>query len=522
MHFVSAMDTVSGMRGILGLHETVCSGAADGYARMAQKPALTLLHLGPGLSNALANMHNARRAGSPMVNLIGDMATWHKGADPLLNMDIQALAGTVSKEVVACAPGDNLHARMTQACISTKAPKHVGGSRVCTLLVPHDLSWERSAQVAQEKATTASLNSSAIFTEEMSPEVHEFISDCAAALKGCSRGQIGIYIGGRAGLTDGDALQSIGRLAAALGAPIFCENAFARIDRGEGLPAVQRLPYFPQDAASTLAKFQVLLVVDARRPVATFGYEGGPSQLIDQPDQDVWEIDSVDVHIPTAVRMLASFVGGDAIKPCVNCGGVFAVGARPPLPKGRLNPASMSQIVAAIQPEGVIIVDESLTSGNAYWEASRGCPTFSHLTLTGGAIGCGPPIAVGAAIACPGRRVINLQADGSAMYSLQALWTQAREGLDVLTIVCANHTYAILKVEMAKQRIAPSNGKNAKALTEIGNPPIDWINLAQVGVQQILCLRCPTDEAETAIQKMCYSVYREWASRQLGQPHARS
>ena len=458
MHFVSAMDTVWGMRGVLGLHETVCSGAADGYARMARKPALTLLHLGPGLANALANVHNARRAGTPMVNLIGDMAVWHKAADPLLDMDIPGLARTVSKEVIQCAPGDDLRAQMTRACRATDTATRVGGSRVATLIVPHDLSWERYAAAAPRRGSTSPARGGDGRHPPAAaplPAVQKFVADCAAALKQCPRGKVGIYISGRAALVDGEALQNAGRLAAALGAQLFCENAFARLDRGAGLPALQRLPYFPQDAAAALAKFQTLLLVDARRPVANFGYEGGPSQLVAHPDDAVWEVDSADLDVPEVLRMLCVAVGGESVTPLVNCRGMFAPASRPVLPTGRLNAAALCQVVAALQPEGAIVVDESLTSGNAYWDASRGCPRFSHLTLTGGAIGCGPPLSVGAAIACPDRQVINLQADGSAMYSLQALWTQAREKLNVLTVVCANRTYAILKVEMAKQRITP-------------------------------------------------------------------
>lgn len=480
MHFVSALDTVWGVRAVLGLHETVCSGAADGYARMARKPALNLLHLGPGLANAVANMHNARRAGIPMVNVIGDMATWHKDADPLLNMDICALANTVSKEVVVCAEKDNLSARMAQACKAAKAATPAGMSRIATLIVPHNLSWERTPISEGKKSPrTTSLHASGSTSPSPSPAATQFLNNCAEALRNCSRGKAAIYIGGQAALADNGALQSAGRIASALGAALFCENSFARLDRGAGLPAVQRLPYFPQDAAAALAPFQVLVLVDARRPVANFGYEGGPSALIAQPDANVWELDSADVDISQALRLICTAVGGDTVKPLVNCGGMFCPARRPTLPQGRLNPTSLCQIIAHLQSKDAIIVDESLTSGNAYWEASRGCPPFSHLSLTGGAIGCGPPLAVGAAVASPQRVIINIQADGSAMYSAQALWTQVREGLKVVTVVCANRAYAILKVEMAKQRIAPSNGPAAKSLTDISNPPLNWVKLAE-------------------------------------------
>lgn len=450
MHFVSALDTVGGMRAILGLHETVCTGAADGYARMARKPALALLHLGPGLANGLCNAHNARRASTPMVLLIGDMATWHKGADPLLNMDIPALAGTVSKAVVQCQAGTDVGAGMRAACQATAVADAPGGSRIATVIAPHDLSWERSGGAAGSEAAAVAAPGPGL-----PPGAVQFAKDCAAALHSCRRGKAALYVGGKAGLAEGQALEHAGRIAAATGAALFCENAFARVDRGAGLPSLQRLPYFPQDAAAALFQFEVLVLVDVRRPVAQFGYEGGPSQLVTQPDSQVWELDSADADIPALLALLSDEVGGASVEPLKTCGGMFAPPARPALPQGKLNPKTMCHTVAALQPANCIIVDEVLTSGQSYWDASLGCPPFSHLTLTGGAIGCGPPLAVGAAVACPDRVVINLQADGSGMYSAQALWTQAREGLHVVTVVAANRTYAILKVEMAKQRITP-------------------------------------------------------------------
>jgi acetolactate synthase-1/2/3 large subunit len=425
-------------------------------------------------------MHNARRANTPVVNVIGDMATWHKGADPLLNMDIPRLAATVSEVVIECKDGDNLSEKMGEACTAAESFTEAGGSRVSTLIVPHNLAWERTEVIKKmsPKVEALKINGSAS-PIKFSPAIENFLNSCAEAIKKCPRNKAALYIGGQAALADNGALKAAGQIAAAVGAVLLCENSFARLDRGQGLPAVQRLPYFPQDAAAALAAFQVLVICDARQPVANFGYENGPSTLINQPDSNVWELDASDVDISEALKYLSNAVGGDAIKPLINCRGMFCPAARSSLPKGRLNPTSLCQLIAHLQPENAIIVDESLTSGNAYWEASKGCPQFSHMCLTGGAIGCGPPLSIGAAVACPQRVIINFQADGSAMYSAQALWTQAREGLKVITVICANRTYAILKVEMAKQRITPSNGPASKALTDISNPPIDWVKLAQ-------------------------------------------
>jgi len=470
------MDSVSGIRAVLGLHETVCSGAADGYGRMARRPAMTLLHLGPGLANGLCNFHNARRAGSPIVSLVGEMATWHKGADPLLNMNITSIAETVSNHVQVCRDGDNLYEAMAQACLMARAPRRLNTSCISTLIVPHNLSWEKRSR--EEINGSYKLRSEALYAAL--PEVEQFIGDCAKALLRAPPGKVALYIGGAAAIHDEDALLHIGKIASKLGAPIFCENAFARLDRGEGMPDLQRLPYFPDDALNALSRFSTILVVDARRPVANFGYEHGPSQVMNLPDEHIWEIDSAEVHVPTVLTKLCEAVEATGITPFVNCRGKFCKRKIPSMPvSGKLTADKMCQIVASLQPEGTIMVDESLTSGNAYWNLSQGCPQFSHLSLTGGAIGCGPPLSVGAALACPERQVINLQADGSCMYSIQALWTQAREGLNIITIICANRSYQILKVELAKQQITPSNGPCARALTDIGAPVIDWVSVGQ-------------------------------------------
>ena len=476
MHFVSAMDSVTGIRAVLGLHETVCSGAADGYGRMARIPAMTLLHLGPGLANGLCNFHNARRAGTPIVSLVGEMATWHKGADPLLNMDIESIAGTVSSHVRTCAKGDDLYASMAEACLVARKQRAIDGSGISTLIVPHDLSWEKSEKRDIAGSYLLQFDEQTAEEKEM---LQRFVRDCAKALTDATKGKVAIYASGAATIQDDDALLCLGKIASKIGAPVYCENAFSRLDRGTGLVNLQRLPYFPDDALATLNRFDTLLVVDARRPVANFGYEGGPSQVMTHNDDSIWEIDSAEMDVPSVLRDLCAAVGADGITPLVNCGGTFCSPRTPRLPSGRLTADKMCQVVAALQPEASIIVDESLTSGNSYWNLSQGCPRFSHLALTGGAIGCGPPLSVGAAIACPDRQVINLQADGSGMYSVQALWTQARENLNVITIICANRTYQILKVELAKQQIVPSNGPCARALTDIGKPELNWTEIGE-------------------------------------------
>ena len=365
-----------------------------------------------------------------------------------------------------------------------------------TLVVPHDATWTKAARRSDaELAATAAEALSQARTHAAtgaaplgSPAAEAFIAQCAAALRAAPKGKVALLLGGDALLSDNGALAAAASVSRALsGAPLLCVNNFARVDRGAGVPAVTRLPYFPRDAAKALAPFTTLVLVGANIPVAMFGYEGGVSRVCTLSDDDIWELDAADAA--GALRALATALGADS----TTAAAPAPAPAAPPSasPTTALTAGLLCAAVAAAQPAGAIIVDESLTSGTDYWSLSQNSPPFSHLTLTGGAIGFGPPAALGAAVACPGRRVINLQADGSAMYSLQALWSQARVGADVITIICANQRYAILKLELALQRVpvtAPAPGQAAKdalgssasrSLTDLSSPAIDWTALAK-------------------------------------------
>ncbi|KAJ9533487.1 hypothetical protein QJQ45_026522 [Haematococcus lacustris] len=447
-----------GMRAVLGLHENVCTGAADGFARMQRgSPPLVLLHLGPGLGNGLANLHNAHRARSPMVVMVGDMAARKRSNN-------SSSSSRVGQHTLPQRPP-----------LAPLPTAHREGGE------PQGLAEGEQGEGEGEGEGEEGV--------QLLPGMVEFVEACAAALKQCARGKAVLYLAGEAALQAGGALHAAGLVAAATGASLMCENAFARVDRGAGLPVLTRLPYFPQESEQALSKFDMVVVVDAKLPVASFGYRDGPSQLLPasmvQRDA-VWELDMPPGAPPgtvaAALKLLARQVApAHDIIPGRNCGGVFAppTPSRPPLPPPgtRLSPPVLCTVVAALQPPDCILVDESLTSGVGYWDLSKGCPTFTHMTLTGGAIGSGPPMALGAALACPGRRVINLQADGSAMYSVQALWSQAREMCDITTIICANSSYAILKVECARQRL-PTPGAATRSLTDLGHPAIDWVALA--------------------------------------------
>ena len=464
MHLVAALDAAPGMRAVLALFEGVVTGAADGYARMAGKPALTLTHLGPGFANGIANLHNARRASSPVVNVIGDQATWHLAADAPLTSDIESLAKPVSVWVRKLKTAAEVGPAMAEAiAASRRAP---GG--VATLIVPADCAWGEAPGPAKPVAI------------EPASAVSEAAVDSAARAFRSGEPAL-ILLGGNALSKRGSIAAA--RIAAKSGARVMLGTFPARVERGAGLPAFQKFPYFPEQGVELLSKVEQLVLAGATEPVAFFGYPNTPSRLtpagcrisvLAKPEEDA----------AAALEALAAALGAG-----LNEGELSARAALAPA-SGKLTPETLGRTLAALQPEGAIVVDEAATSGAPWFAFASGAPAHTCLGLTGGAIGQGLPNAVGAAIACPDRRVIALQADGSGMYTLQALWTAARESLDVKTIVCANRMYRILKIELARADIAQP-GPAARALTDLGPPSLDWVSLARgMGV--------PGERAETA------------------------
>ncbi|MCP5056256.1 MAG: acetolactate synthase large subunit, partial [bacterium] len=438
MPLVAALDATTGMRAVLGVFEGVCTGAADGYGRMTGRPALTLLHLGPGLANGIANLHNARRARTPVVNLVGDQASWHLAADAPLTSDIASLARPVGwvHEV------NGAHQVGNATAIAIAASMGPPG-QVASLIVPADAQWNETT------------GPPVVVDRPEGPALDEGrIGDLTETIRGADR--VVVLLG--AGGLSAAGLRAATRLAAAGHANVMIETFSARIERGSGLPDFPRLPYFPEQASEALAGTTHLVLAGALSPVAFFGYPDGESRLgpagaeeycLARPGED----------IPGALDLLADRLGADT-RP--ELAGV----PRPEPANGPLNPASLGRTLAALQPEGAIIVDEAATTGTAYAPFAGGALPHTTLGLTGGAIGQGLPCATGAAIACPDRPVIAFQADGSGLYTLQALWTQARERLDVTTIICANRSYRILQVELARAGIAEP-GPKAQSLTDL-------------------------------------------------------
>jgi acetolactate synthase-1/2/3 large subunit len=452
MALVAALDAVEGMRAVLGLFEGVCTGAADGYARMADKPALTLTHLGPGFANGIANLHNARRARSPVVNVIGDQATWHLAADAPLTSDIASLARPVSAWVREVKTAASVAADTAAAiAASGRAP-----GRVSTLIVPSDCLWSQVSGVANALPVPAPLQAA-----------QDAIRRSAAILQKSGSKAV-MFLGAQAMRTAG--LAAAGRIAGKTRCRLVCETFPSRIERGAGRPAVEKLPYFPEQALELLSNYEAVVLAGAPAPVAFFGYPNLPSSLI--PDGCRTEtLATPEQDAISALEALADEVGAP---------GEAVAGAklnRPPRPTGKLDSATVGAALAALLPESCIVMDEAATSGLPFFAASAGAPPHTYLALTGGAIGQGLPCATGAAVACPERKVIAFQADGSGMYTLQALWTQAREGLNVTTLICNNRRYRILQVELARAGVTEP-GRKARSLTSLAHPEIEWARIA--------------------------------------------
>jgi len=451
---VLALDAVSGMRGVLCLHENVATGAADGYARMAGKPAMCLLHLGPGLANGLTNLHNARRAFTPILNVIGEHTTWHLPADPLLASDIEQLAGTVSNAVIRLSPSGDIGAALRDALDATRA----GGGGIATLIVPQDIQTEPAAPAARPASTSGHRQANAYDSGKVE-----------AAAKALKSGRGALLLGGEA-LSE-EALLHAADIAAVTGARLICDTFFARMERGGDLPSVTKLPYFPDAAMELTRGFDRVVIAGTRRPVAFFGYSGQPSYMTSDAQTLMLAREADDAV--GALAALAQALAADGKRR-----NAPAKSARPHVPAGRLDAQTVSATIAALQPENCIMMDEALTVGVPYFEASQSAPRFSHLMLTGGAIGQGPSSATGAALASPQRKVVNFQSDGCGAYSVQALWTQARENLDVLTVIGSNRSYNILSVEMLRAGVS-SPGPIARAMASLDKPHLDWVKISE-------------------------------------------
>ena len=458
MHFVQALDSapaVRGMRGVLALFEGVATGAADGYARITGRPAAVLLHLGPGLGNGLANLHNARRARSPVVCIVGAHATGHARYDAPLQSDIEAAARTVSGWVQTAGTTRGL-ARDGARAVEASARD---GGQVATLVVPADVSWSAGGLPV------------APYPPVVSPLVDAgTVAAVAAVLVG---GEPSILLLGGHALTE-RGLRAAQRVAAATGVGLLAETFPARMEGGTGVPFVPRLAYLPEQADAQLAGTRRLVLAGARSPVTFFAYPGRRSDLVPE-GATVTELAACGQDVEDALEQLAATVAAGT--QFVVAGPVVAgpvVAGPAPEPLTALN---LATTIAASLPERAIVVDEANTSGFALPRALAGAPRHTLLTLTGGAIGQGLPVATGAAVAAPDRPVVAIEADGSALYTIQALWTQAREHLNVTTVLINNAAYAILRIEFARTGAGPA-GPRAARLLDLSEPTPDFTQIA--------------------------------------------
>jgi acetolactate synthase-1/2/3 large subunit len=433
----------------------VASAAADGFARMADRPAATLLHLGPGLGNAFANLHNARRGSTPVVNIVGDHATYHKQFDAPLESDIDAVAGACSRWVHRSMSPDSVAADTAQAVAEAQASP--GG--VATLILPADVCWlDAPGAVAPVAAVPAAAPTQA--------QVDRLVELLRA------QGRTVLLIGGRTVRERG--LVAAERIRAATDAVLLCETFPARQERGAGVPDITRLAYLAEFAEMQIGDADRLIAVDTPAPVSFFAYPGKASVLTPES----CEIESVDRNVDPVALLEAV---ADALGASEEC--AVAAPARPELPSGALTSETVAQAIGALLPENAVVVDEANTSGLFIPGATAGAPRHDWLCLTGGAIGVGLPLATGAAIACPDRPVLCLQADGSAMYTIQALWTQVREQLNVTTVIFSNRSYAILNLELSRVG-AEAGGPKSRAMLDLTDPIMDFVSIASgMGVQ---------------------------------------
>lgn len=474
MHLVAALDRAAEIRCVLGLAETVVTGAADGYARLAGKPAVTLLHTGPGLANGLANLHNARRAPAPIVNIVGDHASYHQRFDTPLVSDVAAFAAPVSHwfrkvERDEC-PADAV-AEAIQAARS-------GAGQIATVILPADVSWSaltegpesHDGQLPQEQA----------------------VPDVGSAAEALRSGDPAMLLLG--GNIDESLLERAAGIAAVTGARLTVETFPARLPAGANRPRIERLPYLPEMLHMTMTGVKQLVIAGAHRPATFFAYPDIESDAV-PAGCTVHVVAGPDDPIGPSLDALAAALGTAEPQRNLKSAAIPAAGA--------LDPFVLAQAVASTLPEQAVLIDEAITGGMALYPVLSTAEPHDWLFQTGGAIGWGLPAAVGAALAAPGRKLLCVEGDGSAAYSLPALWTMARERLDVTVLIIANRTYAILKHEYARLN-AELPGSTAEALTSIGNPDIDFVALANgFGVEAV---QVETGEALSAALEAAFAT----------------
>lgn len=453
MHFLGALDRIGGIDCALCLFEGVVTGAADGYARMTGTPAVTLLHCGPGLANGLANLHNARRARVPMLNIVGDHARDHVKYDTPLTSDTEAVAATFSNWVRKVDAPEDLAGDLHAALTATMDP--AGG--VATLVLPADIAWsDGPAPLTAPPAPPAPVP----VPEEMVAEAVQLIERGAPVL---------FFVTGGALAPEG--ARALGRLARHNAVEVLSAINGARYERGAGRADIPRIPYGAAEGRQRLAHFKHVFLVGTSEPASFFAYPGQPGSMVPEGCA-VHRFSDPGMDAVPALAEIADRLG---LAPDAYDTIEFAPTAPP---SGVLTPQTIAAAIAATLPENAIICDEGLTQGAEVMGATRHCLPHSWIQITGGAIGNGFPLALGAAIGAPDRRVIAVQADGSGLFTLQSLWSQAREGANVTTVVLSNGRYEILNTEMKNIGI-DTPGPLAQQMMTLNEPTIDWMGLSR-------------------------------------------
>ena len=450
MHFVAALDRVEGMRCVLGLFEGVVTGAADGYFRMKGAPASTLLHLGPGLANGLANLHNAKKANSGIVNIVGQHAVYHIAYNAPLTSDIEGLARPMSAWVRTSPDARSVAGDGAAAIAAARS------AQIATLILPADTAWNEADGIAEvpQESQRASYSSQAV-------------DNAAKVLRGGA--QTLLLLTGSALTEQGLALAA--QISGKTGCKVMGQTYNPRMARGRGRFSIDRIPYVIEQALPILKDFKHIVLVEANDPVAFFAYPNKPS-LLKPEGCEVHRMTSGGENSLAALEALAGALGA---KPSDAKPQALVELAKP---TGALTHASIAQAIAMAIPENAIVVDESITTGRGFFPPTAAAAPHDWLQNMGGSIGFSTPVATGAAVACPDRKVICMVGDGSAMYTLQSLWTQAREGLNVTTIVFANRIYQILRGEFDGVG-AGEPGQRALDMLKIDRPTLDWVALAK-------------------------------------------
>ena len=453
MHLVAAVDHYPEIRPVLGLFEGVVTGAADGYARMSGKAAANLLHLGPGLGNGFANIHNAKKARSPMINIVGDHATYHLKYDAPLTSDLDGLAKSSSDWVERVNSPDELSAGGARAWQAA----HNYPGKIATLIVPADCAWSET----NKESGILKSNEPKKIDEEVLKEAHRVLTSKSNSL---------IFLGGD--FLDEESLSLAARIASKTGARLGTETFRKRQRRGQGVPVAEPLPYFAEQAEEFLKGIENIVFIGSKPPVSFFAYPGRRSFLSPENSKLV-QLATFEQDGKKALDELCGMLGATDIEE------EFFPKNLPSAPlSGELDPSHVGSIIGELLPEEAIVSDEAATSGFAVYPNTWNSKPHDWLSLTGGSIGQGLPLATGAAIACPDRPVICLHGDGGAMYTIQSIWTQARENLNVTNIIFSNRAYAILKIELERVG-ALQTGDRAQSLFSLENPSIDWVSLGK-------------------------------------------